>query len=172
MVRIFTYSRIEIFLIHLSQLRVKSFWGMGRQIHLSRALEQLNVFVGIDLQSILHIEYLGRGLQSIFEHGLFIQFPTFKTKAIIVNDDIYLNATSLNTNNDSFNAPMFESSAQFVDLSSSSFFRNVKLLQSGIQYGAKKVDNLLRDYVLYIKSYFMNLYHLEKIRILSSHHNQ
>ncbi len=39
----------------------------------------------------LHIKTLKHGLESSFEHGLFIRFPNFQTKAIIGQDDIYLN---------------------------------------------------------------------------------
>jgi hypothetical protein len=38
----------------------------------------------------LHIKTLKHGLESSFEHGLFIRFPNFQTKAIIGQDDIYI----------------------------------------------------------------------------------
>ncbi len=37
-----------------------------------------------------HIKTPGHGLDSTFEQGMYLTFPTFKTKAIIGSDDIYL----------------------------------------------------------------------------------
>jgi len=43
--------------------------------------------------SLLHIKQPQHGLKSSFEEGLHITFPQFTTKALVGNDNIYLNAT-------------------------------------------------------------------------------
>jgi hypothetical protein len=43
----------------------------------------------------LHIKKPGDGIQSSFEKGLFLLLPTFQTQAIIGQDDLYLDASQL-----------------------------------------------------------------------------
>jgi hypothetical protein len=45
----------------------------------------------------LHIRSPGHGLHSTFDDGLFILFPTFRTKAILGTDDIYLDASPIHS---------------------------------------------------------------------------
>jgi len=40
----------------------------------------------------LHVQLPNHGVQSSFDHGLFLKFPDFQTKAIIGKDDLYLYA--------------------------------------------------------------------------------
>jgi hypothetical protein len=47
----------------------------------------------------LHIQSPGHQLESTFEDGLLIVFPSFKTKAVIGSHDIYLVACPLSSTN-------------------------------------------------------------------------
>ena len=44
-----------------------------------------------------HIQLPGHGIKSSFEDGLFIVFPTFQTRAIIGQSDIYLDAIPIDS---------------------------------------------------------------------------
>jgi len=46
----------------------------------------------------LHIQQPDHGLDSSFERGLFLKFPSFKTQAIIGRDNIYLDFTPVSGN--------------------------------------------------------------------------
>jgi len=89
----------------------------------------------------LHIKTLKHGLESSFEHGLFIRFSNFQMKAIIEQDDIYLNMV-----------PVSVETAASIDINlskfpsdSSDFWRNVTQLTSEINTETKKIDNILQD---------------------------
>jgi hypothetical protein len=45
----------------------------------------------------LHVKCPNHGIQSSYEHGLHIQFPTFTTQAVLGEHDIYLNPVPSNT---------------------------------------------------------------------------
>jgi hypothetical protein len=47
----------------------------------------------------LHIKTPGHGIQSSFDQGLFLSFPTFQMQAIIGTDDLYLDALPFLSNN-------------------------------------------------------------------------
>jgi hypothetical protein len=47
----------------------------------------------------LHVKTPHHGLESSYENGLFLQFPQFKTQAIIGDNDIYLDMVPANMNN-------------------------------------------------------------------------
>jgi hypothetical protein len=49
---------------------------------------------------LLHIQGEGQGLESTYDKGLFITFPTFKSKAIIGTTDIYLDIHPFNLSSD------------------------------------------------------------------------
>jgi hypothetical protein len=88
---------------------------------------------------LLHIKQPQYGLQSSFEEGLNINFPNFTTKAVIGNDDIYLNAT-----------PNLDGKP---DLSMSSpvvpheyaLYRNLLSTSDNGSKGLPSPDNILRD---------------------------
>jgi hypothetical protein len=89
----------------------------------------------------LHIKTPKHGLESSFEHGLFIRFSNFQMKAIIEQDDIYLNMV-----------PVSVETAASIDINlskfpsdSSDFWRNVTQLTSEINTETKKIDNILQD---------------------------
>lgn len=44
-----------------------------------------------------HIQTLGHGIHSSFDEGLFLQFPNFKSKALIGQNDIYEDAVPFST---------------------------------------------------------------------------
>jgi hypothetical protein len=90
----------------------------------------------------VHIQCPGHALNSSFQDGMTIIFPTFQTKAILGHDDIYLNATP-------FNVPSISMDPESVLSSSSStsapsnFCRHVTQFQDEVSSEVKKVDNLL-----------------------------
>jgi len=93
--------------------------------------------LGESIYSLLtHIKHPGHGLHSTSDQGLFITFPTFQTKAIIGDHDIYLDALPVNhvsTNSDSSN------------LDSSLPLRDMTTFQKEIDSETRNMDNLLVD---------------------------
>jgi hypothetical protein len=90
----------------------------------------------------VHIKQPNHGLQSSFDHGLHIKFPSFLVQALLGSDDIYLplkphGYTSTNE----------ESDTQFriQDLSSETFCRNVTQPSITHTEDTKTFDNLLRS---------------------------
>ena len=82
-------------------------------------------------------------MESTSDQGLYITFPTFKSKAIIGHSNIYLDATPY----------LADSNSSFQDHPVSSTFDTssplVTKLQSGIQQESAKLDNLLLDLCSY-----------------------
>jgi len=69
---------------------------------------------------------------------LFVKFPKFQTKAIVGDNDIYLDMLPIMTNHDSISDPV-------LPTSSSIFCRQVSELVSDINIETVKLDNILRD---------------------------
>jgi hypothetical protein len=88
-------------------------------------------------------------LESTSDQGLYITFPTFKSKAIIGHSNIYLDATPY----------LADSNSSFQDHPVSSTFDAssplVAKLQSGIQQETAKLDNLLLDLHRYYNEFKM-----------------
>lgn len=100
--------------------------------------------LGESVYSLLtHIKQKDHGLHSISDQGLFLLFPTFKTKAIIGAHDIYLNA---------FPSKSDATSSDFQPLDISSTSLGVTQLQKGIDLEIRKLDNLLVDLHKYYNS--------------------
>jgi hypothetical protein len=85
-----------------------------------------------------HIKIPNHGLESSFESGLFVKFPKFQTKAIVGDNNIYLDMLPIMTNHDSISDPV-------IPTSPSIFCRQVSELVSDINVETVKLDNILRD---------------------------
>jgi hypothetical protein len=99
----------------------------------------------------LHIKCPHHGLHSSFDTGLFIVFSEFRTKAIVGNDDFYLDAVPV-LNNDHPD-PCSESSHHCNDntTNTDSFCHNMKIFQEDIFQECHKLDNLLSSLRRYYK---------------------
>jgi len=85
----------------------------------------------------LHIKTPQHGLESSYDKGLYIQFPHFKTKAIICTDDICLDTVPEDsTSSDSF------TSLTTTTLDTSSFCRNLTQFTSDLQKETLQLDNI------------------------------
>ena len=84
----------------------------------------------------LHIQLPDHSVRSCFESGLFLQFPTFETKAIVGQNDLYLDATPLRSIPDS-------NDASHVTDCSPSVCRNFSTFQEEINEETNRLDNLL-----------------------------
>ena len=92
----------------------------------------------------LHIKTPGHGIQSSFDKGLFLSFPSFQTQAIIGADDLYLDALpSLSTNLDN------TSSVPVLDDGKCC---NVKTFQEDLLSETVRLDNLLHNLREYYES--------------------
>jgi hypothetical protein len=97
----------------------------------------------------LHIRSPGHGLHSTFDDGLFILFPTFRTKAILGTDDIYLDAAPFHLSSDQVGCN--SSIGDGFDDNTSNFCRNVKQFQSEVQQESKNLDNIMKRLRQYYK---------------------
>jgi hypothetical protein len=90
----------------------------------------------------IHIQRPDRAVQSSFDEGLSIIFPTFRTKAIIGHDDIYLDATPMNFTSFSMDQTSVHSE---VPISSTSldYCRHVTQFNEEVSSELNKVDGLL-----------------------------
>jgi hypothetical protein len=86
-----------------------------------------------------HIQSPGHRLESSYDDGLYIIFPTFRTKAVIGQHDIYLDALPYNTTQ----------SLELSQVSTSTpldfFCRDITEFQSNIQTETDRLDNILCD---------------------------
>jgi len=89
----------------------------------------------------LYIKTPKHGLESSFEHGLFIRFPDFQTKAIIGQDDIHLNMVPVSVGT----TPSLDINLSQSPSASSDFCRNVTQLTSDINTESRKLDSILHD---------------------------
>jgi hypothetical protein len=99
----------------------------------------------------LHIQCPCHGLHSSFEDGLFIVFPEFKTKALLGNDDIYLDAVPYNCDNICHNSIVPPTSDPPSQLTTDTFCRNVKRFDDEVHHECKSLDNLLKTLRQYYK---------------------
>jgi len=88
----------------------------------------------------LHVRTPHHGLQSSFEHGLYILFPEFQNKAVLGSDDIYLDAVSVN-----YNSQPLPSIAGFGALLDTTTCKHLTQPSSPITIDSKKEDNLLHN---------------------------
>jgi hypothetical protein len=92
-----------------------------------------------------HVQSPGHRLESSYENGLHIIFPSFKTKAIIGRHDIYLDTEPLlsTTNSES------SSSQQEIPL----VCRDITDFQQDVKVETDRLDNILHD----LRRYFMDV---------------
>jgi len=98
-----------------------------------------------------HIQLPNHALHSTYEDGLFIQFPNFKTKAIIGTHDIYLDAKPFHSSGDSTTTCF-----QPGDIgTSSNFCHHLQNFQQELCSETKYIDTILqrlRQYYAEVKS--------------------
>jgi hypothetical protein len=87
----------------------------------------------------LHVKLPQHGINSSFESGLFLTFPTFNTQAIIGKDDLYLNAVPMLP--ETFDVPF--STSSFHRLSENTVCRNISEFQKEVLHETDQLDNLL-----------------------------
>jgi len=94
----------------------------------------------------VHTQLPGHGVYSSFEEGLFLTFPSFKTKAIIGDNDIYLDALPLSM------STMIDCQVPFQDEQHRTACRNMKQFQENILQEQEHLDNILHHLQLYYQS--------------------
>jgi len=94
----------------------------------------------------LHTQLPHHGVYSSFEEGLFLQFPDFKTKALIGQNDIYLDAIPSNSSSELHSQP-------FVDEQSRATCRSIKKFQDSVLQETEYLDNLLH----HLREYYWNV---------------
>jgi hypothetical protein len=100
----------------------------------------------------LHIQHPDYAIHSSFDVGLSIIFPTFTTKALIGQNDIYLDAVPIHTTSilQDQVASSLNSSISSLD-KHSHYYHHMTQFQDDVATESKKVDNLLcqlRQYYL------------------------
>jgi len=99
-----------------------------------------------------HIQQPQHGMESSFEGGLFLKFPTFTTQAIIGQDDIYLDFTpdpSLKTLGDNF---LLHPHPSTLEDHSSNFCRKLNTFQEHLDHDSEYIDHLLSELRQYYTS--------------------
>lgn len=79
-------------------------------------------------------------MDSSYENGLFVKFPHFQTKAIIGEDDIYLDMIPVVSD-----SKLFHNSTVDEPEISSNFCRQITQFTSNINVETEKIDNILQD---------------------------
>lgn len=88
----------------------------------------------------LHVQQPQHGLESSFEGGLFLKFPDFTTKAIIGQDDIYLDFKPASSSNTIGVNP----ASSFQDVvPSTNFCRKISDFQEHLEQESDYLDSLL-----------------------------
>jgi hypothetical protein len=89
----------------------------------------------------LHIRQPDHGIQSSFDTGLIIQFPSFDTKALIGQNDVYIDALPIPTKEGLpvSVTPLVSSST----MDTVPFCRNIKQFQNNLHQVTTQLDNLL-----------------------------
>jgi hypothetical protein len=89
----------------------------------------------------LHIRQPDHGIQSSFDTGLIIQFPSFNTKALIGQNDVYIDALPIPTKEGLpvSVTPLVSSST----METVPFCRNIKQFQDDLHQETTHLDNLL-----------------------------
>jgi hypothetical protein len=90
----------------------------------------------------LHTQLPNHGVFLSFEESLFLQFPNFKTKALIGQNDIYLDAVP-STSCSNFATP------PFVDEQSRAACHSIKEFQDNVLQETEYIDNLLHHSCLW-----------------------
>jgi hypothetical protein len=88
----------------------------------------------------LHIKTPSHGLESSFDKGLYLQFPNFQTKAMIGEDDIYLDMLPMKASKRSISSTLSN-----IPSNSTNFCRNITQLSSDIQIETDKIGNILKE---------------------------
>lgn len=91
----------------------------------------------------VHAQLPAHGVYSSFEEGLFLNFPNFRTKAIIGQDDIYLDALPL------YLSSTFQPVLSFQDEQSLLTCRHMKEFQENVLQETEYLDNILHQLRLF-----------------------
>jgi len=94
----------------------------------------------------LHTQLPYHGVFSSFEEGLFLQFPNFKTKALIGQHDIYLDAVPSTSCSNLATPPI-------VDEQSRAACHSIKDFQDNVLQETEYIDNLLH----HLREYYRNV---------------
>jgi hypothetical protein len=126
----------------------------------------------------IHVQQVNHSIHSSFDQGLFLQFPEFQTKAIIGQNDLYLDAIPTNNHllHQSFTDPI---------VNSAPVYRNIKVFQQELDTEMEYIDNLLirlrqyydtiktkRQLQLEVPAGFRRIGEFQKLRRLYLHHQQ
>jgi len=102
----------------------------------------------------LHIQCPTHGLHSLFDAGLHIEFPTFTTKAVLGQNDIYLNAVPSQSNATSL-------SISSIDIPSNTIFRHVTQPDRGLIIEPTGEDNILRQ----LRKFYQEVKHKRQLNL-------
>ncbi len=97
-----------------------------------------------------HIRSPVHGLHSHSNEGLFIIFPKFKAKAILVTDDIYLDAVPIHPPISHDDCCQHSTLSIALD-DTTDIVCHVTQFQDEVQHEAKNIDNLLKSLRRYYK---------------------
>ncbi len=87
----------------------------------------------------LHIKCPSHGLNSSIDDGLHITFPSFMTKAILGQDDIYINEVPVSTTS------VLQQSPSPNSVTSTSVCHSINQFENEVKQESSKVDNLLHQ---------------------------
>jgi hypothetical protein len=102
----------------------------------------------------LHIQCPTHGLHSLFDAGLHIEFPTFTTKAVLGQNDIYLNAVPSQSNATSL-------SIFSIDIPSNTICRHVTQPDRGPIIEPTGEDNILRQ----LRKFYQEVKHKRQLNL-------
>jgi len=102
----------------------------------------------------LHIQHPEHGLESSFEEGLYLKFPSFKTKALLGMTDIYINAIPIQ-DVDSMCPGVDSIVSNMMGSTNDSYCNHLSEFQNALIEETTLLDNLLlslRDYYQSVKT--------------------
>ena len=107
-------------------------------------------FQNLSTVCFLHVQQQNHGYESSFEGGLFLKFPEFSTKAIIVRDDKYLDFVPLTMSDCGNSVPTSSSMSNL--LSSTPVCRKLCDFQDTLTSDSEYLDSLLFKLKEYYKT--------------------
>jgi len=93
----------------------------------------------------IHTQLPDHGIFSSFEEGLYLQFPDFRTQAIIGEHDLYLDASPCNPT-------MLPSTLPFIDDQSRTSCRRITEFQNRVDQETNTIDHLLHQLRLFYQN--------------------
>jgi hypothetical protein len=94
---------------------------------------------------LLHIKQPGHGLDSSFEGGLFLTFPEFTVKALVGDDDIYLDTTPCCSTSSEDNTTTMNSTSSVPTVQDTSFYCQILQFQEEVDNASSHLDSLLQQ---------------------------